>query len=71
MYKPRYKTGIIERFSDADHAEETTTGRSITGVECMYAGGVESWLSQRQSSVSISTTEEENVAARKTARELI
>ena len=40
--------------SDADHAGDKTSGRSTTGVICMYSGGAISWLSQQQVSVAIS-----------------
>lgn len=70
-YKPGHKEGIIEAYSDADHGGDETTGRSTTGVVCLYAGGAVSWLSQRQSSVAISTTEAEIVAASEAAKELV
>lgn len=62
---------IIEGYSDADHAGDEQTGRSTTGVACLFASGVVSWLSQRQASVAISTTEAEIVAASEGARELV
>lgn len=71
LYKKDYKKGILECYSDADHGGCTITGRSTTGVLCMYAGGAVSWMSQRQSSVAISTTEAEVVAASEGARECI
>lgn len=71
MYKKHYKEGILECYSDADHAGDVSTGRSTSGVLCMYAGGAISWLSQRQASVAISTTEAEIVAASEAARETI
>lgn len=71
IYKPGYKKGILEGYSDADHGGDTTTGRSTTGVVCIYAGGAISWSSQRQPSVAISTTEAEVVAASEAARELV
>jgi len=37
----------------------------------MYSGGAISWLSQRQTSVAISTTEAEVVAASEAAREVV
>lgn len=58
-------------YSDADHGGDTTTGRSTTGVVCLYANAAVSWLSQRQATVAISTTEAEIVAASEAARELI
>ena len=71
LYKKDYKKGILECYSDADHGGCTITGRSTTGVLCMYAGGAVSWMSRRQSSVAISTTEAEVVAASEGARECI
>ena len=70
----RYTTrgkAIIEGYSDADHGGDPQTGRSTTGVTCLFAGGTVSWLSQRQASVAISTTEAEIVAASEGARELV
>lgn len=67
----QHKPGILEAFSDADHGGDRETSRSTTGVACRYAGGVISWLSQRQASVAISTTEAELVAASEAARELV
>lgn len=70
-YKQGYKKDTLECYSDADHGGDDTTGRSTSGVICMYAGGAISWLSQRQSSVAISTTEAEIVAASEAAREIV
>lgn len=69
LYKKDYRKGILECYSDADHGGDLTTGRSTTGVVCIYAGGAVSWLSQRQPSVAISTTEAEIVAASEAAKE--
>jgi transposase InsO family protein len=66
-----HQPSILEGFSDADHGGDRDTSRSTTGVACRYAGGVISWLSQRQASVAISTTEAELVAASEAARELV
>ena len=63
--------GYLEAFSDADHAGDVLTGRSTTGVICMYASCAVSWLSQRQMSVSLSTTEAEIVAASEAAKEIV
>lgn len=70
-YKARCLPGVLEGFSDADHGGDRETARSTTGVVCRYSGGIISWLSQRQSSVAISTTEAELVAASEAARELV
>ncbi|BET01094.1 Reverse transcriptase (RNA-dependent DNA polymerase) [Nesidiocoris tenuis] len=70
-YTSGYKSGILESFSDADHGNDESTARSTTGVVAVYAGGAISWISQRQCSVAISTTEAEVVAASEGAREII
>lgn len=70
VYGDSTTNGIIG-YSDADHGGCTDTGRSTTGVVACYGGAAVSWLSQRQPSVSISTTEAEIVAASEGARELI
>ena len=56
VYSPQDRN-TLECYSDADHGGDKTNGRSTTGVICMHSGGAVSWLSQRQSSVAISTTE--------------
>ncbi|KAG5894302.1 hypothetical protein JTB14_015542 [Gonioctena quinquepunctata] len=55
IYKPGAKEEL-KTFSNADHGGDDTTGRSTTGVLSMYADGA-------ISSVAISTTEAEIVAA--------
>ncbi|KAG5866463.1 hypothetical protein JTB14_022611 [Gonioctena quinquepunctata] len=70
IYKPGAKEEL-ETFSVADHGGDDTTGRSTTGVLGMYADGAIFWHSQRQTSVAISTTEAEIVAAREAAREIV
>ena len=62
---------VLEAYSDADHAGDLATRRSTTGVICCFAEGAVSWFSQRQASVSISTTEAEIVASNEAARELV
>ena len=70
VYKSGQSNALIA-YSDADHGGDVTSGRSTSGVICMFAGGVVSWLSQRQASVAISTTEAEIVAASEAAREVV
>ena len=67
VYKPGHRPGVTENYSDADHGGDLQTGRSTTGVVCIHAGAAVSWLSQKQSSVAISTTEAETVAATEAA----
>ncbi|UYV74917.1 hypothetical protein LAZ67_12001798 [Cordylochernes scorpioides] len=71
MYQKGHKVGVVESFSDADFARDPETRRSTSGVVCKLAGGAISWLSQKQRSVSLSTTEAELVAATNTAKEVI
>lgn len=70
-YNAKHASNVLQGYSDADHAGDEQTGRSTTGVACLYAGGIVSWFSQRQASVAISTTEAEIVAASEGARELV
>ncbi|KAJ2938391.1 hypothetical protein O0L34_g13315 [Tuta absoluta] len=70
-YKAHQKSTLLESFSDADHGGCHLSGRSTTGLICRYSGGTVSWLSQRQASVAISTTEAEIVAASEGAREIV
>lgn len=49
----------------------TTKRRSTSGVVCCYGGGIVSWLSHRQISVAICTTEAEIIAASEVSKELI
>lgn len=58
-------------YADADYAGDVETRRSTTGYIFNLSGGPISWCSQRQKSVSVSTTEAEYVAASTAARELV
>ena len=71
VYRPRQNRNTLVCYSDADHGGDKTTGRSTTGIVCIYAEGAISWLSQRQTSVAISTTEAEVVAASEATREVV
>ena len=70
IYKGNSKEDL-QCYSDADHGGDPNAGRSTSGVLCLYSGAPISWLSQRQASVAISTTEAEIVAASEAAREII
>lgn len=71
IYRSNASKGILECFSDADFGGCTKTGRSTSGVVVTYAGGVISWMSQRQAMVATSTTEAEIVAANEATKEVI
>ncbi|GAA5907142.1 uncharacterized protein JCM6883_006157 [Sporobolomyces salmoneus] len=49
-------------FSDADHAADPDTRRSITGWAFTLAGAAVSWQSKRQPTVALSSTEAETLA---------
>lgn len=70
-YQSKENNHVLECFSDADHAGDSSTGHSTTGVVCNFGGGVITWLSQKQSSVAISSTEAEIVAASEACREIV
>ena len=71
LYQRDFKSGVLEAFSDADYAGDVETRRSTSGVVCKYAGGIISWLSKKQASVSMSTTESEFIAASEGAKEVV
>lgn len=61
----------IRAYSDADFAGDTGTRKSTSGSILLYGNNVVSWSSERQQSVSLSTTESEYVAASQCVKELI
>jgi len=63
VYRPQESGNVLECYSDADNGGDEASGRSTTRVICVYSGGAVSWISQRQASVAMSTTEGEVVAA--------
>ena len=63
VYRPQECGNVLECYSDADNGGDEASGRSTTRVICVYSGGAVSWISQRQASVAMSTTEGEVVAA--------
>lgn len=74
-YGITYKSSTTHRglkcFSDADHGGDDSTGRSTSGMICLYANGAITWQSKRQSTVAMSSTEAEVVAASEAAREIL
>lgn len=64
------KQGLIG-YSDSDWAGDIGTRRSTSGFVFLYAGGVISWASRRQSSVTLSTMEAEYVALTEACQEAI
>ena len=71
LYKHGHDKNLLTTYSDADYAGDTLTRRSTSGVLCLYMGGPISWLSQKQRSVALSTTEAEYMAASEATKEII
>lgn len=58
-------------FSDADHGGDQTTGKSTSGIVCIFSGAAISWRSQKQPTVSLSSMEAEIIAASESAQEIL
>lgn len=63
------KAAAVIGHHDADFAGDLETRRSTTGYVFMLNGGTVSWLSKRQSLVTLCTTEAEYVAGATAAHE--
>ena len=61
----------VSGYSDADWASDMDSRRSTTGNVFMIAGGAVSWLSQKQSTVALSTAESEYIALSSAAQETV
>lgn len=64
-------SGKISAYSDADFAGDTSTRKSTSGSVLFFGNNIVSWSSERQQSVSLSTTESEYIAASQCVKELI
>ena len=69
LFQSGHEVGVLESFSDADFAGDVET-RTTSGVVCKLAGGAVSWISQKQKSVFLSTTEAELMAVNEAAEHL-
>lgn len=58
-------------YSDADFAGDVDTRKSTTGYIFLMNGGPVTWLSQKQKTIALSTTEAEFVAASESAKEIL
>lgn len=58
-------------YSDSDYAGDIDSRRSTSGYAFIFGSGIVSWCSERQKSVSLSTTESEYIAASICVRELV
>lgn len=70
-YKNDVNSGELIGYSDSDFAADLNTRRSTTGYIFKFCNGPVTWNSQRQHSVSLSTTEAEYVAASHAAKESV
>jgi transposase InsO family protein len=69
LYSSDMKIEVIG-YSDADYAGDITTRRSTSGSTFIIGKGIVAWCSQRQKSVSLSTTESEYIALSQAVQEL-
>ncbi|KMQ87258.1 retrovirus-related pol polyprotein from transposon tnt 1-94 [Lasius niger] len=70
-YSAAWKTGVLEAYSDAGYASDTTTRKSISGIVLKYSGEAIVWASRRQDCVSLSTTEAEYIASSEAAKDIV
>jgi len=68
-YEGKSDSGLIG-FSDADWAENKDDRRSITGYVTLLANGAVTWVSRRQATVALSSTESEYMSASDACRHL-
>lgn len=61
----------IQAYSDSDYAEDPDTRKSTTGFLIYYKGGPISWSSKKQSTIALSSTEAEYIAASECCKELM
>ena len=59
----------LQGWTDSDWGGDIDTSRSTSGMLFTFAGGAIAWRSKRQTSVALSSTEAEYVAAALTAKE--
>lgn len=70
-YRADGETGLLHFYSDADYASNPVTRRCVSGMVSMYSDSAVSWISQRQKSINLSTTEAEYVSASEAAKEAV
>ena len=63
--------GDLVGYTDADWANNCTNHHSISGYTFLYARGVVSWMSKQQSTIAMSSTHAEYIAAAEAVKELV
>ena len=59
----------LSGYVDANYAGDKHTSKSTTGYVFMFNGGLVSWCSKRQATITLSSTEAEYIALCQAARE--
>ena len=62
---------VLEAFADSDHAGETDSRKSTSGVVLTLNGSPVSWFSRLQKCVSLSTTQSEHVSMAEATKEIM
>lgn len=71
QYNSKAEKYLIEAYCDSDYAGDPESRKSTTGYIIFYAGGPIGWSSRKQSTVALSTTEAEYIAAAECCKELL
>ncbi len=58
-------------YTDADWANDHLNHQSVSGYTFLYSGGVVSWSSKQQSTITTSSTHAEYIAATEASKELV
>ena len=61
----------VQGFMDSDYAGNRDNRKSTSGYVCIYGGGAISWRLKLQDFTTLSTTEDDDIAASKVAKEPI
>ena len=70
IYNGKQKEGFVA-YSDADWAGDQISRKSVTGYIIKLAGGPVSWVSRKQKTVALSSTEAEYMSLSDTSRQII
>lgn len=71
IYYDRNGGNVLHGFADADYAGDMDSRRSTSGIVFMLNGGPIQWMSKKQATVALSTTESEYVSASAAAQEAV